>query len=476
MLHERAGASSAAGDGVGARSGDDARTADGCAERYARQLLADCCASVRVALPRGGDLHSAFEWARSGAMALTGEEQGPPRLATGPLASCARGVALALAALAPGTELTHLDGPALLGERAAIAGLQRRGAISPGGGCRLLRADDGWLALQLARREDEELLPAWLEAEPTTPAETAWDFASRLVRERALCELVARGRLLGLALAAVVEPPHAAPPWCRVRATGPRASRIAGSSPLVIDLSALWAGPLCGQLLALAGARVVKLETPRRPDGARGGPAGFYDLMNGGKRSVALDWSESAGRRALAGLLDVADVVIESARPRALAQLGIVAEEIVHRRPGLTWISITGYGRGRPEADWVAFGDDAGVAAGLSGAWARRADGPVFCGDAIADPLTGLHAALAAWTAWQSGEARLLDLSLRDVTAHALRWPTHAEAKASVADDSVWVGDREEPVAPPRARAARAPARPLGADTAATLHELGVAT
>ena len=41
--------------------------------------------------------------------------------------------------------------------------------------------------------------------------------------------------------------------------------------PRIVDLSALWAGPLCAHLLQLAGASVVKLESTRRPDGARFG-------------------------------------------------------------------------------------------------------------------------------------------------------------------------------------------------------------
>jgi hypothetical protein len=64
----------------------------------------------------------------------------------------------------------------------------------------------------------------------------------------------------------------------------------------------------------------------------------------------------------------------------------------------------------------VAFGDDAGVAAGAV-SW--KADGqPLFCGDAVADPLTGLHAVVAALAFWQRGERALLDINLCDVTAH----------------------------------------------------------
>ena len=47
---------------------------------------------------------------------------------------------------------------------------------------------------------------------------------------------------------------------------------------LVADLTSMWAGPLCGQLLARAGAIVVKVESPSRPDGTRGGDPGVLRL------------------------------------------------------------------------------------------------------------------------------------------------------------------------------------------------------
>ncbi len=45
---------------------------------------------------------------------------------------------------------------------------------------------------------------------------------------------------------------------------------------------------------------------------------------------------------------------------------------------------------------------------------------PVFCGDAIADPLTGLHAALLGWSDWQRGGGRLLELSLQQVVGFGI--------------------------------------------------------
>ena len=61
-------------------------------------------------------------------------------------------------------------------------------------------------------------------------------------------------------------------------------------------------------------------------------------------------------------------------------------------RPGRVWLRITGYGTDAGSAERVAFGDDAAVAGGLVG---YDGAGPVFVGDAIADPLTGLEAAAA---------------------------------------------------------------------------------
>ncbi len=70
----------------------------------------------------------------------------------------------------------------------------------------------------------------------------------------------------------------------------------------------------------------------------------------------------------------------------------------------------------------MAFGDDAGVAGGLSALLARSGGDYAFCGDAIADPLTGLHAALAAWSTHLAGGGCVVALAMRDVVAHCAAW------------------------------------------------------
>ena len=148
---------------------------------------------------------------------------------------------------------------------------------------------------------------------------------------------------------------------------------------LVVDFSALWAGPLCAHLLGLAGARVVKVETPDRPDGARRGNPDFYRLLHGGHESVVLDPTTTGGRRALALLVGAADIVIEASRPRALTRFGLDAGAAV--ASGTTWVSITAAGR---SANRVGFGDDLAAAAGLVAYGSD--DVPLFVGDALAEP------------------------------------------------------------------------------------------
>lgn len=493
-------------------------TGTGAAADYAAALIESLGGRAQRA-PGEGSPHPDLAWARSGAMALTGYTDGPPLLAPGPLAACADGAARALALLASkhwagpparisrvdastretqglapagnsrenqrdgdskvdtpagGSLLEQLDGAALLGEHAAAFGHRRRGTTSAGETCRLLPAADGWIAVNLARPDDVALLPAWLGGRAP---EDVWGFVAERVSARPAEEVVARARLLGLPAAVAVDPPPQAPAWLRVAACGSRSPRRPGTAPLVVDLSSLWAGPLCTHLLALAGARVIKVESSHRPDGARRGPAAFFDLMNAGKASVALDFRSDAGRAQLRRLVTSADIVVESARPRALAQLGIDAAALVAQQPGLTWVSITGYGRSEPNAGWVAFGDDAAVAGGLAAATGPVGGPPIFCGDAIADPLTGLHAAVAALASWIGGGAHLLDLALRDVAGHALGFPAPT-ATATVDEVAgewrVEVAGERACVATPRARAPAGAARPLGVDTAAVLAELGI--
>ncbi len=322
-----------------------------------------------------------------------------------------------------------VDADTILAGRSALLNLDQPGRISAGGATRLLRTAGGWCAVALPRDDDEAALPALMEVDAVTDP---WGELSRWAARYSTAHIVERATLLDIAAAGLGEASAGDPIVRQCGATaGPR--RVDGL--LVADLSSLWAGPLCGRLLAGAGASVVKVESPGRPDGTRRGAAAFFDWMNTGKLCYAVDFDTQPD--AVRRLLTAADIVIEGSRPAALRRRKLDAES-VPGPPGRIWLRINGYG---DQPDRAAFGDDAAVAGGLVG------DGPVFLGDAIADPLSGLEAACAIGESLRRGGGEVIDVAMARVAARYAALP-----RAPVP-----TVEKPEP----------SPASPLGADNAA---------
>lgn len=381
---------------------------------------------------------AAAKWGSSGLAYLTGPPDGPPDFSRANVLARAEEVAAAV-----GHRLgIAVDAAGLLAGRAALLGLTRRGRVSAGGATRLLAASDGWCAITLSRPDDVAAVPALLQADdvPADPWPALWRWAAT----RSVSEITERAILLDIPAAGLGEA-AAHPP--RTDRLGLRAAARGWAGLLVADLSSMWAGPLCGRLLARAGATVVKVESPRRPDGTRGGDRSFFDWVNAEKLSYTADFDDQAAE--VRELLSVADVVIEGSRPAALARRGLGPDHLAPRA-GRIWLRITGHDDPRP-----AFGDDAAVAGGLVGAGGPA--GPVFCGDAIADPLTGLEATLAVAESLARGGGELIHLSMAAVAAGYAALPTAGPAPEFSA----------VPAPPPRMPPSAGPAPALGADNEA---------
>ena len=404
---------------------------------------------------------------------LIGLTPGRPVTVQFPLAGVADAMLGQLRTLCQNARLESLAGHQLMAERSLLLELAFKQGISAGGSCHLLSTLERPIAINLPRESDWELIPAWLECNDDALRQPGnWDALEAHLGSRGP-GLVARGRELGLAVAATgdtVIPREVFDPTGMAVLPGVQSTR-----PRVIDLSALWAGPLATHLLWLCGADVIKVESVARPDGGRSGNAAFYGLLNQGKHSVALDLRRHAGQRALLRLIEHADIVIESSRPRALRQMGIEADAIVAGRPSLTWISITGYGRSEPRANWIAYGDDAGIAAGMGDLMNEACGSFEFAGDAIADPLTGIDAAIAALHGWHSGGAGLVPIALVDVVAWAMNEQLAASGRANVLSQlrAWWRSVRTDTVVVNR-REANAPVARLGEHTAQVLRELDI--
>lgn len=191
---------------------------------------------------------------------------------------------------------------------------------------------------------------------------------------------------------------------------------------VVADFSRVLAGPLCTQLLADAGARVIKVEEPGRGDETRrwgppflGDFSTYFLSVNRNKESLALDLRSEEGQALARELIARADVVVDNFLPAQRQALLAVPEEKIH-------CSITGFDGDTPEANTPGYDLLAQAGAGLMAI--TGTDEPAKIGVALADVLTAHHAygaiCAALYARQQSGRGARLEVSLFSATLASL--------------------------------------------------------
>jgi crotonobetainyl-CoA:carnitine CoA-transferase CaiB-like acyl-CoA transferase len=196
----------------------------------------------------------------------------------------------------------------------------------------------------------------------------------------------------------------------------------------VLDLTRLLPGPYATQLLADAGAEVIKIEDTGSGDYARlmppyteAGTGAVFDAVNRGKKGVALDLKSDGGQDAFLRLAAEADVVIESFRPGVVDRLGVDYGTVSDRNDDIVYCSITGYGQDGPLADSV--GHDlnyVGRAGMLDLTREDEESKPQIPGYTVADLAGGLFAAFSVVSALLTrelgnGSGEYIDVSMTDV-------------------------------------------------------------
>ncbi len=195
-------------------------------------------------------------------------------------------------------------------------------------------------------------------------------------------------------------------------------------------------GEMCGRLLADLGAEVIRVEPPGGAASRRMPPfhddiSLYFAVRNLGKKSVTLDMDSADGRRRLDGLLDAADVWIESHRSDDLDR-----REVLERHPGLVITSITAFGLTGPYRDYAA--TDA-VLVAMSGLLFRSGvpgKPPLLPPGAIAYDIASTTAAFATlaalWDRTKTGRGQHLDVSVMEAAAQTSDWamPNFSAAKA----------------------------------------------
>ena len=195
------------------------------------------------------------------------------------------------------------------------------------------------------------------------------------------------------------------------------------SGMVVLDLSQILAGPVCGMMLADMGADVIKVEKPDGGDDNRragppfiGGQGAGFMAANRNKRSLALNLRDESGRQVFERLLERADVLVENFRPGVMERLGIGYERLSKLKPSLIYCSISGHGGTGPYKDRGGFDL---IAQGMSGLMSITGvpDGPpVKVGVPITDISAGILAANGVLCAYihaqRTGQGQLVDTSL----------------------------------------------------------------
>jgi len=197
----------------------------------------------------------------------------------------------------------------------------------------------------------------------------------------------------------------------------------------ILDLSRLLPGPYCTRLLADMGAEVIKVEEPIRGDYLRfltpqeDGVSVAFELLNRGKKSIALNLETKQGQEIMNRLLPTADILLESYRPGTAKRLGCDFESARKANPRIVYCSLTGFGQTGPYKDLPSH--DINVLA-LSGFLSLNPkDEPVVPAVQIGDLAGGMLAAISVITALfarqQRNEAQYIDASMLDVL---LSWLT----------------------------------------------------
>lgn len=192
----------------------------------------------------------------------------------------------------------------------------------------------------------------------------------------------------------------------------------------VLDMTVWQQGTSASAMLADLGADVVKIEDPNGGDPGRGlwrveqagGLSGYFQALNRGKRSVALDLKHPRGREVLLRLARDADVFLTNFRPGVCERLGIGYADMCKANARIIYACASGYGREGPDAQQGSFDILGQARGGLMAVTGEPDRPPGYIGAPVADQVGGIMAAFGILAALlhreRTGEGQEVDVSL----------------------------------------------------------------
>ncbi|GAA3884500.1 CaiB/BaiF CoA-transferase family protein [Leifsonia kafniensis] len=191
---------------------------------------------------------------------------------------------------------------------------------------------------------------------------------------------------------------------------------------VVLDLSRALAGPFCTALLADMGATIIKVESVKGGDVTRtwppfeGSHSLYFDSINRGKSSIAIDFYTEAGRALLLKLALSADVVVENFRSGVMAKLGLDPTELRAQKPSLVIASVSGFGATGPLSQAAGLDQVAQGMSGLISITGADPENTYRFGVPIIDTMSGVFCAFGVASALtqreRTGEGAEISTSL----------------------------------------------------------------
>jgi len=192
----------------------------------------------------------------------------------------------------------------------------------------------------------------------------------------------------------------------------------------ILDLTWVLAGPFASMVLCDLGADVIKVERPPIGDVARmtaplvNGESCYFLSVNRGKRSIAIDLKNEAGRDLFLRLVERVDVVMENFTPGTMEALGLGYDVLSQGNPRLIYAATSGFGqtgpdRLRPALDIIAQG-----MGGIMSITGEPGGPPVRPGTSLGDIAAGLFTAIGVLAALhereRSGRGQMIDVAMLD--------------------------------------------------------------
>jgi alpha-methylacyl-CoA racemase len=186
----------------------------------------------------------------------------------------------------------------------------------------------------------------------------------------------------------------------------------------VVELAGLGPGPFAAMLLADLGADVIRVDRP--PAAGTTDPRAY--VMHRGRRSIALDLKDDAGRDVALRLIDRADALVEGHRPGVMERLGLGPDVCLARNPRLVYGRMTGWGQDGPLASTAGHDIDYIALSGALSVAARRGERPVPPVNLVGDfggggAFLALGIVAALWEAARSGRGQVVDAAMVDGSA-----------------------------------------------------------